>query len=175
MQSAALVEIALGRVKRMLASIQALLEAIELSLATVERALPALDRRLEIGGVRLARAEPLFGDRQPGAALGHLGRELPQLRLALVQVCKLPFSLFQPTLLLTDVAQRVRGLGLGDGQPSRPIFELLGKQLDTWLALVDLRCATTRAFLARLEVREPSLGLCEQLFLANLIGFEAGL
>src|SRR5437763_16915659 len=78
-KSAPLLEIALRRVKSLLASAQALLEALELLLPKVEGPLPALDGRFEIGGVRLARAEALFRDRQPSAALGHLGGELLQV------------------------------------------------------------------------------------------------
>ncbi|HMI22804.1 MAG TPA: hypothetical protein VK496_07785, partial [Gaiellaceae bacterium] len=93
-----MLEVAFGGVKSVLTGVQALLEALELGLAHVQRPLPPFDRRLEIRGLRLTRAEPLLGDGQPGAALGHLGRELIQLRLAIVELGKLLPRLLDPPL-----------------------------------------------------------------------------
>jgi hypothetical protein len=53
-ESATLIEIAFGRVERVLAGVQALLEALELIFPGVERALPSLDGRLEVYGLSLA-------------------------------------------------------------------------------------------------------------------------
>jgi hypothetical protein len=155
-ESAPLLEIALRRVKSVLTSVQALREALELGLAHVQRPLPPLDRRLEIRGLRLARAEPLLGDRQPGAALGQLGRELIQLRLALVELGELLLCLLEPPLLLAEIAQPVRDLGLGGGEPACAGFELLRQQVDPRLTLVDLGRAAPRVLLARLELRRAA-------------------
>src|SRR4029077_8623017 len=80
-QSATLFEIALGRVKRLLAGVKRLLEAFELDLASVERALSPLHRCFEIRGLRLARREALLGATQPGTTVVIFGRELPHLLL----------------------------------------------------------------------------------------------
>src|SRR4029077_16185607 len=96
-------------------------------------------RCFEIRGLRLARAEALLGDSQPGTTVDHFGRELPQLRLALVELGKLLLGLLEPSLLLTDIPQPVGDLGLGDRKPARPVFELFGDPLDSRFALVD-RC-----------------------------------
>ena len=113
-----MLEIALGRVECLLAGVQALLQPLELGLARVQRPLSALDRGLEIRRLCLARADPLLGHREPGAALAQLGRELSQLRLALVELGKLPLRLLDSSLLLAEIAQRVRDLGLGDCEPA---------------------------------------------------------
>jgi seryl-tRNA synthetase len=172
-ESAPLLEIALRRVKSVLTSVQVLLETLELGLAHVQRPLPPLDRRLEVRGLRLARAEPLLGDRQPGAALGQLGRELIQLRLALVEFRELLLCLLDPPLLFAEIAQPVRDLGLGGGEPACAGFELLRQQIDPRLTLVDLGRAAPRILLARLELGQAPLRLCKELLCAHLVRFQA--
>src|SRR5262249_49745245 len=65
-----LLEVAFGRVERQLACVQALFKALELRFAKVESAPASLDPAFEVCGLRLTRAEPLLGDRHPGAPLG---------------------------------------------------------------------------------------------------------
>ena len=121
---------------------------------------------LQVRGLRLARAEPLLGDGQPGTALGHSGRELPQLRLALVELGQAAAWLARAVAAPHGLPERVRDLRLGRGKLARAFFELLG---EPWIR--GSRSSTAAAAAARppraTPPRRAALGLSHELARAS--------